>query len=412
MKRIPLLTLTLVTATSFAAAQTSGTVSGTWAAGSTVTVTGHLLVPSGQTLTIEPGVSVLFTGRFDLVVQGELIAIGTPGNEILFSRASSAVTWGGIRFQDADDRSILEHCQLEHVRRDDGIYRSVRGGAVSIHDCSPTVRSCEINDNFCGNVFGNGAGAAIHVDAFIFGNASPLIERNHLHHNIADSGGAIATSDFTTPTIRHNLIEDNQATAYGGAMYIRQSATIVGNTIRRNTAANGAGITFWVSSGSAVYNNMIVDNTATAVTGAGGGVYLRYSSAVFLHNTIAGNTAAYGGGIHVLGDSSFGYPTEWVSTIVWGNTSTTQGGNIWVTPGASAVFYLAYCDVEGGWPGTFNFDVDPVFVDPASGDYHIAAGSPCRDHGAPFLPDGLRTDFEGDPRRIGRQPDIGADEAR
>ena len=39
----------------------SGEVSGVWEAGSTVNVAGHIIVPEGESLTIEEGVTVIFS---------------------------------------------------------------------------------------------------------------------------------------------------------------------------------------------------------------------------------------------------------------------------------------------------------------------------------------------------------------
>ena len=39
----------------------SGEVSGVWEAGSTVSVSGHIVVPEGKSLTIEEGVTVIFS---------------------------------------------------------------------------------------------------------------------------------------------------------------------------------------------------------------------------------------------------------------------------------------------------------------------------------------------------------------
>lgn len=59
---------------------------------------------------------------------------------------------------------------------------------------------------------------------------------------------------------------------------------------------------------------------------------------------------------------------------------------------------VTYSCVQGGWSGTGNIDLDPLFADPLNDDYHITAVSRCIDAGdnsAPLLPE---MDFEGDPR--------------
>ena len=50
---------------------------------------------------------------------------------------------------------------------------------------------------------------------------------------------------------------------------------------------------------------------------------------------------------------------------------------------------------------------DPLFADPANGDFHEARGSPTIDAGDASA---VQADFDGQPRSIGAAPDIGADE--
>jgi hypothetical protein len=69
-----------------------------------------------------------------------------------------------------------------------------------------------------------------------------------------------------------------------------------------------------------------------------------------------------------------------------------------------------YCNVLGGWQGSSNIDIDPIFVNELGGDFHLVSHSPCRDAGdATTVPPGS-IDFEGDPRIAGAGVDIGADE--
>jgi hypothetical protein len=59
--------------------------------------------------------------------------------------------------------------------------------------------------------------------------------------------------------------------------------------------------------------------------------------------------------------------------------------------------------------GTHNLNVDPRFVNPATGDYHLALGSPAIDSGTNA---GVTSDLGGQPRPMGHGYDLGAYEAR
>lgn len=70
----------------------------TWTkAGSPYQVTQFVSVRPGVTLTIEPGVQVVFNNNVPFGVQGSLVAIGTAAEPILFTGATKqAGSWGGI----------------------------------------------------------------------------------------------------------------------------------------------------------------------------------------------------------------------------------------------------------------------------------------------------------------------------
>ena len=139
-----------------------------------------------------------------------------------------------------------------------------------------------------------------------------------------------------------------------------------------------------------------------------------------VNNTIVNNRSSVGGG--GLFSVRFSSPYL-VNTIVWGNDAPT-GPQIWVEYDkiwGPAKLTIGYSNVEGGltdvvvdqgcflqW-GAGMIDSDPLFVDSTGGDYHILAGSACRDAGLAHtqLP---MLDFEGDPRIANGKADIGADE--
>jgi hypothetical protein len=81
-------------------------------------------------------------------------------------------------------------------------------------------------------------------------------------------------------------------------------------------------------------------------------------------------------------------PMTVTDSIVRGNTSLQLD--------AAAV---SSSDVEGGAPGTGNFDADALFVGAPGGDYHLAAGSPCIDAGTPG-----KLDPDGSPLDVGAFP--------
>ena len=70
---------------------------------------------------------------------------------------------------------------------------------------------------------------------------------------------------------------------------------------------------------------------------------------------------------------------------------------------------VTYSCVQGGFAGTGNISVAPLFVDAGAGDYRQAPGSPTVDAGTTD-PDLGTTDLDGDARTLGSAPDIGADE--
>jgi hypothetical protein len=56
-----------------------------------------------------------------------------------------------------------------------------------------------------------------------------------------------------------------------------------------------------------------------------------------------------------------------MNNIVWNNHNSQISGNLTVV----------YCDVEGGWPGEGNIDLDPLFCEVDTGNYFLSDASPC-----------------------------------
>jgi len=173
----------------------------------------------------------------------------------------------------------------------------------------------------------------------------------------------------------------------GGGVYIERGGVTIRNCIiRGNEATEGGAIWMigsFVESDPLIENNLIIDNHASF---DGGAIYANNSWALVRNNTIINNRSSFSektGGIHARG---FWSPSpDIVNCIIWGN-----GIDLGETAAAT------YSNIEDGDAGTGNISVDPMFVDPSRGDYHLQAGSPCidaRDPASPRDPDGTRADM-------------------
>ena len=208
------------------------------------------------------------------------------------------------------------------------------GGAVN--NCHGWIHANEFRENQA-NEYG---GAASWCDG--------LIERNAFSGNRALYGGVIARS---SADVRANTFVGNEATRYGGAIYYGRGT---------------------------VENNLFISNAAVH----GGALYEAQGDVI--NNTIWGNQALRGGGLYDCeGDVR--------NNIVWANTATTDSQ----ISNSSALFFSC---VQDGPTNNGNINVDPLLRSPATGDFTLAAGSPCIDAGDPAaamndacLPPGLAT---------------------
>ena len=132
-----------------------------------------------------------------------------------------------------------------------------------------------------------------------------------------------------------------------------------------------------VCPGPIIYNNIIRYNYAEY--GGGGISYGHGGIGVIANNTVYGNWGRTGGGFYDYG----GPGTVVLNCIFWGDGADSSNE-------ISGPATISYCDVQGGWPGEGNIDSDPLFRNPAGGDFHLMAvqcgdttDSPCIDAGHP-----------------------------
>jgi hypothetical protein len=117
---------------------------------------------------------------------------------------------------------------------------------------------------------------------------------------------------------------------------------------------------------SIVANNSVPASSDGSITQHGGGVYIDTGTANLTNSTVASNTNE--GLRNKSGTANI------LNSIFWDNTSSQISGNATVT----------YSDVQGGFTGVGNIDLNPVLIDDVNCPYlRIASVSPCVDAGNP-----------------------------
>lgn len=309
------------------------------------------------------------------------------------------------------------------------VYGGFAGGETALSQRDPdvhaTVLSGDLDDNdavdgrgvtlTAGDIAGtnayhvvtvNGVSSATVLDGVIItgGDARPVVSRGGaitstssnaqiqqsvLIGNAADRGGAVYV-DGGSPRFVQVTLEANTALGNGGAVcLINAIPEMIGASFVDNSATSGGAVVTYGTSALAITNAEFLGNTASSL---GGAVYV-YSGSVQLTNvTVAANTAAEGGATYSASSTVITFAND----IVWGNSAP-------VSPqiGGNSLGVVSYSLIQGGYSGTGNLDLDPLFVDLAAGDLRLSEGSPAIDAGDDTaVPVGVTTDLAGANRFI------------
>ncbi len=314
------------------------------------------------------GQPVTFTG---VVFRGGSLA----GSASLNQGAAGFITGSDVRFNNCAFESNVAAVSVNVTGA------TSRGGALYAIASSIDCTDCSFTGNLArvktvsgntGERFAEGgaihaAGSTVALTRCDFTGNIARVE--HQANDVRGSvyGGALRTIDCTTSitscvfsgNIARTVGSDGVTRAYGGAIVVSGAAgdlslhnsLLANNLAEADTVGIGAGLLVDVGAFAHVLSCTVTDNAASH---AGGGLYSLQATLECASSVVIGNT-----GIDGVATNLYGPVTSLGFNLRGPSSGATIGGN----PNADLV------------------DLDPMFANPAAGDYSLASGSPCIDHG-------------------------------
>ena len=188
------------------------------------------------------------------------------------------------------------------------------GGGVHVYGATFVMSGGTISG--CTAVIGNGGGLCAENSSTI------TISGGTISGCEADAGGGLY-ADNSTVTITDGTISGCKG-VWGGGLYAKNSSTIEisGGTISGCTVGAGGGL--FVDRSTVRISGGIISGCITSDTGNGGGLYANNSTIKITGGRIENNKAAHGGGVALVGKTTFEKPiTNW--TVI-GNEAYATGG--------------------------------------------------------------------------------------
>ncbi|KAF0217917.1 MAG: Parallel beta-helix repeat, partial [Geobacteraceae bacterium] len=248
---------------------------------SSVQVYGTTTTP--VTLTIEPGVVVMFASNTGLYIgngtnQGSLVARGTTTDRITFTRSGATGTWPGLTYYDGtvDATAAVENADIQYttgisVTSASPVFRNCTvtdlSGYVSLSSANPTLENVAISNNGSYGIYLSSSSPTITGGSLtntntsgygIYGGGSPVISNYSVSIvNSAGKYGLYLSSTTSALSVTNSTI--------GNGLYIGPTAitpTITGNTFTNLDNSP-------LHAGANIVGQILNSNTFNGLTAAG-----------------------------------------------------------------------------------------------------------------------------------------------
>jgi hypothetical protein len=177
-----------------------GALSGSLGSGEYI-VDGDCQVAAGDTLSIQAGATLKFSGHFVIYVYGHLFALGTAQDSIKFIRLNpdDLCKHGGVRFYNGAS-GIMTHCLVDYAKNQ--TTPSGWGGGIYCAGANVAISHCKITNCNAANGAGIYAtqGTSLSVDNSLFYNNSATT-----------SGGGIFIYNSPGAYVTHSVFAKNSS---------------------------------------------------------------------------------------------------------------------------------------------------------------------------------------------------------
>ncbi|MCP4675849.1 MAG: hypothetical protein GY854_10150 [Deltaproteobacteria bacterium] len=314
-------------------------------------------------------------------------------------RQNKASLGGGM--YNSASAPILNDCVFDaNKATSESVVGTESGGAMYNTGSAVKAVGCTFSSNTA-----EATGGAVHNVSC----PTPEFTRCRFESNAADIGGGVYNSASNT-VAKRSFFWNNSAITTGGGMHNESSSpSLIGCTFQSNSSQDDGGGLYNSTSPATLTNCVFTNNFTTEDTNHnGGGVYNLDSSPKITNCTFYGNLADHGGGIHNYNSASVSNPVI-VNSIIWANSAYTDGAQIY-NNGGLPVPDVTYSNIQDGYAGTENINIDPLFQNADAGNLRLQFKSPCVDEGNDLEVAQIPEDIDGNNRIIGEHVDMGADE--